>query len=94
MAMRGQWCGPIRCCLRAGLDLASPAPTSGVVGFTAGDLRRMYQEGVPDWVKGDKPWTTQVIDSVVPGVGLRTKKQKRPRKMAFDDIKDDEPVWL
>lgn len=36
-------------CIRAGLDLAS-APSAGVVGFTLGDLRRMYPEGLPDWV--------------------------------------------
>lgn len=51
-----RWCGPVRCCLRAGLDFAS-APSAGVVGFTAGDLRRMYPEGVPEWVTGgDEKW--------------------------------------
>ena len=44
-----QWGGPVRCCIRAGLDCAS-APSAGVVGFNAGDVRRMYPEGVPDWV--------------------------------------------
>ena len=44
-----QWGGPVHCCIRAGLDFAS-APSAGVIGFTAGDLRRMYPEGVPDWV--------------------------------------------
>ncbi len=44
-----QWGGPVRCCIRAGLDCAS-APSAGVVGFSAGDVRRMYPEGVPDWV--------------------------------------------
>jgi len=44
-----QWGGPVRCCIRAGLDMAS-APSAGVIGFTAGDVRRMYPEGVPDWV--------------------------------------------
>jgi hypothetical protein len=44
-----QWGDQVRCCLRAGLDFAS-APSAGVIGFTAGDLRRMYPEGVPDWV--------------------------------------------
>lgn len=44
-----QYGGPIRCCIRAGLDLASE-PSAGVVGFTAGDLRRMYPDGVPDWI--------------------------------------------
>lgn len=44
-----QWGGPVRCCIRAGLDMAV-APSAGVVGFTAGDLRRMYPRGVPKWV--------------------------------------------
>lgn len=44
-----RWMGPATCCIRAGLDCASE-PSAGVVGFTAGDLRRMYPEGVPDWV--------------------------------------------
>lgn len=44
-----QWASPVHCCIRAGLDFAS-APSAGVIGFTAGDIRRMYPEGVPDWV--------------------------------------------
>jgi hypothetical protein len=44
-----QWGGPVRCCIRAGLDCAS-APSAGVIGFTKGDLLEMYPEGVPDWV--------------------------------------------
>lgn len=44
-----QWFGPVSCCLRAGIDFASE-PSAGVLGFTAGDIRRMYPEGVPDWV--------------------------------------------
>ena len=44
-----QWGGPVCCCVRAGLDLAC-SPSMGVVGFTAGDIRRMYPEGVPEWV--------------------------------------------
>jgi hypothetical protein len=47
--VRETWFGPVRCCIRAGLDCAS-APSAGVVGFTAGDLRAMYPEGVPEWV--------------------------------------------
>lgn len=44
-----QWGGPVQCCIRAGLDLAS-APSGGVVGFTVCDLRHMYPEGIPDWI--------------------------------------------
>ena len=43
-----QWLGPIQCCIRAGIDMACE-PSAGVVGFTAGDVRRMYPEGVPEW---------------------------------------------
>lgn len=60
-----QWLGPIRCCLRAGIDVACETST-GVVGFTAGDLRRMYPEGVPEWVSGGNekwcPWLTKEHD--------------------------------
>jgi hypothetical protein len=48
-----QFCGPATCCIRAGLDMAV-AVSGGVLGFTAGDLRKMYPEGVPDWVTGGK----------------------------------------
>ena len=54
-----QWGGPIHCCLRAGIDLiCNPSPIGmGVLGFTAGDLRRMYPEGVPEFVsKGNERW--------------------------------------
>lgn len=44
-----QWMGPVYCCLRAGSDFACE-PSAGVIGFTAGDVRRMYPEGVPEWV--------------------------------------------
>lgn len=36
-------------CIRAGLDMATRIG-GGVVGFTVGDLKRMYPEGIPDWV--------------------------------------------
>jgi len=39
----------VSCCIRAGIDRAS-SPSAGVVGFTVGDLRRMYPDGLPDWV--------------------------------------------
>jgi len=46
-----RWCGAAQACLRAGLDVAC-SPSAGVTGFTAGDIRVMFPEGVPDWVKG------------------------------------------
>lgn len=49
----------VSCCIRAGLDRAS-SPSCGVVGFTVGDLRRMYPEGLPRWVtKGYQPPITK-----------------------------------
>ena len=44
-----QWGDPVRCCIRAGLDCAGKW-SIGVMGFTAGDVRAMYPEGVPEWV--------------------------------------------
>ncbi len=43
-----QWESPVHSCVRAGLDML--ANRAGVLGFTCGDLRRMYPEGVPEWV--------------------------------------------
>lgn len=49
----GYWTGrfytQVTCCIRAGFDIAVD-PSGGVVGFTAGDIRRMWQK-VPRWVK-------------------------------------------
>jgi hypothetical protein len=39
----------VSCCVRAGLDVAA-APSAGVLGFTVGDLRRMYPLGLPAWI--------------------------------------------
>lgn len=44
------WAGRIRCCIRAGLDLAVN-PIGGVLGFTKSDIERMYPEGAPKWIK-------------------------------------------
>ena len=44
-----RWENPVSCCLRAGIDLAFN-PSAGVLGFTAGELRQMYPEGVPEWI--------------------------------------------
>jgi hypothetical protein len=45
-----RWESPVSCCIRAGIDFAYEQ-SAGVLGFTAGDLRGMYPEGVPDWIK-------------------------------------------
>jgi len=46
----------ITCCIRAGFDLAVKQ-SGGVIGFTAGDVRRMYGGNVPDWIT-DRDWDT------------------------------------
>jgi hypothetical protein len=46
-----QWGDPIHCCIRAGLGAAVEGGSgAGVLGCSAGDLRAMYPEGVPEWV--------------------------------------------
>lgn len=44
-----RWSSPVHCCLRAGIDVAKN-PSAGIVGFTVGDLKKMYPEGIPDWL--------------------------------------------
>ena len=39
----------ISCCVRAGIDVAVH-PSAGVVGFTVGTLRRMYDGEIPGWI--------------------------------------------
>lgn len=90
--VRDKWMGPATSCIRAGLDLAA-APSAGVVGFTAGDIRRMYPEGVPDWIARQWDDAEMIgVEAVVPGVGFIPKVTgKSPR---FEDIADDQGVWL
>lgn len=44
------WRGPVNCCVRAGLDVASKPSMYGVVGFKVRDLRRMYPGSIPAWI--------------------------------------------
>jgi len=74
-----RWGTRVRCCLRAGLDVASE-PSGGVVGFTMGDLRRMYRGRLPRWLT-DQDWTYGRMDEA---------GQKVPMAAA----KDDAEVWL
>ena len=57
------WGSRVRCCIRAGLDLAAQ-PSAGVAGFTVGDLRRMYRGTIPAWIVQGlvDPKTEQSID--------------------------------
>jgi hypothetical protein len=86
-----RWSGPVACCVRAGMDCES-SPSAGVIGFTAGDIRRMYPEGVPDWVKGDEPWDSVPIEGIVPGVGFVPGEPQPNGK--FDDMPDSASLWI
>ena len=78
-----QWLGPVHCCLRAGIDMVCE-PSAGVLGFTAGDLRRMYPEGVPDFIKHPKEgWTSGPF-------GGERKVESKP----FDEWDDSVAVLL
>lgn len=46
----GNFYNQVVCCIRAGFDVAVQ-PSGGVVGFSAGDVRRMWDGNVPDWVR-------------------------------------------
>ena len=88
--MVDRWAGPVRCCVRAGMDCAC-SPSMGVLGFTAGDIRRMYPEGVPDWGTNGE-WDSVPIKGVIPGVGFVPGEPHSPKP--FDEIPDNESVWL
>jgi len=89
-AIRDLYLSPVACCVRAGFDCAVKA-SMGVLGFTAGDLRRMYPDGVPDWVKrGD--WESVGVKGVIPGVGFVPEPQGDCHP--FDSIADEAKVWL
>lgn len=88
-----RWMSPIRCCLRAGLDIAV-SPSAGVQGFTAGTIRKMYPEGVPEWIVGQLDDQEQCeVTGVIPGVGLvlGDKVEKCP---PFAAMPDNFPIWL
>lgn len=55
----------VTACIRAGLDVAS-APSAGVLGFTVGDLRRMYPLGLPEWIAEyfKEPITPELADDL------------------------------
>lgn len=90
---RERFCDPVSCCVRAGLDIAV-APSAGVAGFTADDIRKMYPEGVPDWVKEFfKPGTVHDLEPTqVEGIYLPVNERFDARQ--FDELPDAEGVWL
>ena len=40
----------LECALRSGINAASEDSVGGVIGFTVGDLKKMFGGEVPDWV--------------------------------------------
>ena len=62
----GKFHNQITCCIRAGFDMAVKQ-SGGVLGFTAGDVRRMWDGEVPDWVKED--WVSP-FDLIPDGDGV------------------------
>lgn len=94
---RTTWCDryadPVKACLRAGLDIAS-SPSAGVCGFTAGNIRAMYPDGIPEWVAAfftDREIVA--VAGVIPGVGIRFSDRREPAP-AFNSLPDDMPIWL
>jgi len=87
-----RWMSPAQCCVRAGLDVAV-APSGGVVGFTAGDIRKMFPDGVPDYVKSffNDGELVAMTPTAVDGV-FATQTVDDPR--TFDDLPDDQGLWL
>ncbi len=87
-AIRELYLSPVACCVRAGFDCAVK-PSMGAMGFTAGDIRRMYPEGVSDWVTNGE-WETLGVKDVVPGIGFvpEPKGDWHP----FDSIARPRPV--
>lgn len=47
--VRGRFGDMLSACVRAGFDMAV-APSGGVVGFTVGDLRDIFDGTIPDWI--------------------------------------------
>jgi hypothetical protein len=89
--MVDRWGGPVHCCVRAGMDMAV-SPSMGVLGFTAGDIRRMYPEGVPDWVfPKDERLVTEHLAPCPIGFVRRAEPTENG---TFDELPDHAPVWL
>lgn len=86
--------GPVHACVRAGLGVAIKGGSGmGVLDFTAGDIRRMYPEGVPEWIA--QQWDeseTITVQAVVPGVGFVPEVDgPSPR---FANLPDTAELWL
>lgn len=51
----GRFHDQIVCCIHAGFDMAVPdgASAGGVIGYTVGDVRKMFNGIIPDWLLSD-----------------------------------------
>lgn len=86
------WADPVACCVRAGLGAAVKGGSGmGVLGFTAGEIRKMYPEGVPDFVKNGE-WESIGVAAVVPGIGFVP--EPKGDWHSFDSIPDEQEIWL
>ncbi|MDI9689729.1 hypothetical protein [Burkholderia cenocepacia] len=47
--VRGRFGDMLSACVRAGFDMAV-APSAGVIGFTIGDVRDVFDGSIPDWI--------------------------------------------
>lgn len=72
------WGNAVSCCIRAGLDLVA-LPSMGVLGFSIGDLRKMYPEGFPEWLE---KVLKEFVDS----------DKKKP--VNLKTLKDSAQLWL
>lgn len=85
------WVQPIDVCVRASLDMVGEM-SAGVVGFTAGDVRALYPEGMPRWLLDAFNEDPQEVTTAACSVGMVI-KEKKPG-LRFEDVPDDMPVWL
>lgn len=88
---RDRWCDPPHICVRAGLDMAMEQ-SGGVLGYTAGDLRRMYPEGVPEWIvpKDEKLVVEHLAECAVGYVFAGEPKVDG----TFKSLPDGAGIWL
>lgn len=85
---------PVSICVRAGLDVAV-APSAGVCGFSAGDIRKMYPEGVPSWVQEFfAPPAEKVALHPTNVQGVFAIENKGIDVRTFSELPDSEAVWL
>lgn len=91
---RERYVDPVSACIRSGLDVAV-SPSAGVCGFTAGDIRSMYPEGVPQWVKEFFAAPAENVTLHETNIeGIYVPETEPSEYATFDDIPDGAEVWL